>query len=405
VIKSNLILKDNIHLKNFNVETKKKFFKKLNKIFSQIKKDIQSNFKTLNVLNKNFKFNFKVQDLKKFKKYKTVAIIGMGGSILGSEAIYNFFQINIKKKFYFFNDLNENKILDFKKKENLSKVLFIIISKSGNTVETLSNFFALNIIKKNSKNIIIISEKKNNLLAVLAKKLNLFYVEHKDYIGGRYSVLSEVGMLPACIMGVNISKLRSKILNCLKDKNKIFLKNSTVKFAHLMQSKKYNNIIFLNYAPELEKFLYWCQQLVSESLGKKDMGFLPVISSAPKDHHSLLQLYLDGPKDKIFNIFNIKKKSKEKIKINKNIEFKSFLNKKKLSSIKDAQRKALIKTFTKNKIPFRIFQVESVNEEVLGKLFSYFIIETIIVAKLLNVDPFNQPAVEQVKIYTKEFLN
>ena len=150
--------------------------------------------------------------------------------------------------------------------------------------------------------------------------------------------------------------------------------------------------------------MYWCQQLIAESLGKKSKGFLPVISNVPKDHHSLLQLYLDGPKDKFFNILSLKKQFKERINIKYNRIVKSFLNKKKLSTVKNAQKKALIKTFIKKDIPFREFKIENLKEETLGKLFSYFIIETIIVGKLLNIDPFSQPAVEQVKNYTKKFL-
>ena len=185
-------------------------------------------------------------------------------------------------------------------KEIISKTLFIVISKSGYTVETIANSFALNIFKKNSKNIILVSERNNNEIFLLSKKLNLYFVEHKKNIGGRYSVLSEVGMLPAYLMGLNISKLRSKILECLKEKNKKFLKTNTIKLAILMQTKQIRNLIFLNYFPELEKFLFWSQQLIAESLGKRKKGVLPVISNVPKDHHSLLQLYLDGPKDKIF---------------------------------------------------------------------------------------------------------
>lgn len=281
----------------------------------------------------------------------------------------------------------------------------MIISKSGNTIETLSNAFALNIIKKNAKNIILITEKKNNILFSLSKKLNLFYVEHKNYIGGRYSVLSEVGIIPAYLMGINISKLRSKITDCLDMKNKSFLKKSAINLVNLINSKKCNNLIFLNYFPEIEKFLYWSQQLIAESLGKKNKGFLPVISSAPKDHHSLLQLYLDGPKDKLFNIFSFERQSKEKVIINKNIGLNSFINGKKLSTIKNSQKQALIKSFIKKNIPFSEFKIKSANEQVLGKLFSFFIIETIIICKLLKINPYDQPAVEQVKIYTKQLLS
>ena len=205
-------------------------------------------------------------------------------------------------------------------------------------------------------------------------------------------------------MGINIFKLRSKIQNHFIKKRQNFLKVSTVKIANLIMFKKVNNLIYLNYSPELEEFLYWCQQLIAESLGKKNRGFLPVVSNAPKDHHSLLQLYLDGPKDKIFYIFSHEKKFKEKVKLKKEFGLKSFLQNKNLSNIKKAQKKALIKAFIKNKIPFRVIEFKEINEEVLGELFSYFILETIIVGKLLNINPFDQKAVEQVKDYTKKLL-
>ena len=405
MINTNSFLRNNIQKKNLDTRLSKKLENKFDKVLLEIKEDLKKSDRTINVLDNKFIFNFKIRDLKKFKTFKTIAIIGMGGSILGVEAIYSFLKKKIKKKVFFFNDLDENKISCFKKNQKLSKVLFIIISKSGNTIETLSNTFSLSIIKKNSKNVIIISEKKNNILFSLSKNMNLFYIEHKDYIGGRFSVLSEVGIIPAYLMGINIFKLRSRILDSLSLKNRIYLKDHTTKLASLIKSQKFNDLIFLNYLPELEKFLFWSQQLVAESLGKQNKGFLPVISNAPKDHHSLLQLYLDGPHNKLFYIFSFEKKSLKKIKLNKNINIKSFLNKKRLSTIKQAQKNALIKTFKKKKIPFREFRIKEINEETLGKLFSYFIIETIIIGKLLNINPFNQPAVEQVKEYTKELLS
>jgi glucose-6-phosphate isomerase len=400
----NLNFKNNINPNKIKNGSINKLNKKFEKVFIEVKKEIKNKNETLNVLNNKFKFNFKLKSLDKFKKFNTIAIIGMGGSILGAEAIYNFFQAKIKKKIYFFNDLDENKITNFKKKNILTKVLFIIISKSGNTIETLSNTFALNIIKKNTNNIILISEKNNNLLFLLSKRFNMFYVEHNPFIGGRYSVLSEVGAIPAYLMGINISKLRSKALECLNLKNKIFLKNSAIKLTQLINSKMNNNLIYLNYAPNLEKFLYWCQQLIAESLGKKGKGLLPMISNCPKDHHSLLQLYLDGPKDKLFYIFSLEQKNKEIINFNKSLKIKNFLNKKKLSTVKHAQKKALIKSLLKNKNMFREFRINSQNEETLGQLFSYFIIETIIVGKMLNINPFNQPAVEGVKSFTNQLL-
>ena len=399
------MIKNNINSKYLNSNFSKKIHKKFEKIFIKINEDIKNTNKTLNVLDSKLKLNFRVKDLNKFRKFKSIAIIGMGGSILGAEAIYNFLEKKIKKKIYFFNNLDEKEIINFKKKRKLSKVLFIIISKSGNTVETLANTFSLNILKKKSKNIIIISEKKDNALIQLVKKYNLYYFEHKNYIGGRYSVLSEVGIIPAYLMGVNIDKLRSKTLFFLKGRNKSVLKDSTIKIANILNSKKLNNLIFLNYSPKLEKFLFWCQQLVAESLGKKNKGFLPMISSVPKDHHSLLQLYLDGPKDKIYYIFSMREKSKIIINSKNKIKINSFLNNKRMNNIKLAQKNALIKAFRKKNIPFREFHIEKNDEQFLGIFFSYFIIETVLIGKLINTNPFDQPAVEQVKKYTKQLLN
>ena len=403
MIKKNLFIKNNIQKKYLN-KSLKKLSKGFSKAISEINGDVQSSKKTLNVLSNKFNFNFKIKDLQQFKKFKTIAFIGMGGSILGAKAIHGFLNIKIKKKIYFFDDINSNKISNLKKKENLNQVLFLIISKSGNTIETLSNLFALNIVKNNAKNIILISEKKDNLLFTLSKKFNLFYIEHKNYIGGRYSVLSEVGIIPAYLIGINISKLRNNTLEFLKGIQKSFLKDSTVKLANLLKRKKIKNLIFLCYSAEIKEFLLWCQQLIAESLGKKGKGFLPVISNVPKDHHSLLQLYIDGPRDKLFYIFSCDNKKQEKLNIRKISNKINFLNSKSLNSIKFAQKNALIETFKKNNIPFREFKIKQINEEVLGRLFSYFILETVIIGKLTKINPYDQPAVEQVKIYTKKLL-
>ena len=272
-------------------------------------------------------------------------------------------------------------------------------------METISNFLSLNIIKKNAKNIILISEKGNNFIYNLSQKFNLFHIDHKKYIGGRYSVLSEVGIVPSYFMGINIFELRKNLRNYFKNK-KINLKSKTlISLASSISQKRFTNLIFLNYSPRIEKFLYWLQQLKAESLGKQGLGLFPVISNAPKDHHSLLQLYLDGPKDKIFYIFYSSENNKQKIKINKFYTNEKFLKNKTLSNIKNAQKNAIIKVFREKKIPFREFGINEFNEKTLGELFSFFIIETAILGKLLGINPFNQPAVERVKKITKKFLN
>ncbi len=398
IIYKNFIQKEFLNSKN-NKKENKKFFDILNNITLNLDSP-KSVFNSLRV-----KYNYKIKNLDKFKKFNTVVIIGMGGSILGSEAIYFFLKKKIKKDFIFLDNIDEDELQRIKNKKKLSKILFIIISKSGNTIETLSNIRALKIVKKRSKNIIIISEKKQNPLYLLSKKMKIFHIEHKDYVGGRYSVLSEAGMVPAYLMGLNIFSLRKNLFNHFKGRNKSFLKDSSTKLANILQSKKLNNLIFFNYVPQLNKFLYWNQQLIAESLGKRGKGFLPIISSAPRDHHSLLQLYLDGPKDKLFYVFSSDIDNKNKI--NSNILEKkfNFLNNKSLNQIKIAQKNAFLKTLKKKKIPFREFKIGDVSEQVLGELFSYFILETVIVGKLANINPFDQPAVEEVKVYTKKILS
>ena len=383
--------------------------KKINKKFSNILNNIVINLdkskNAFNSLSNQFKLSCKLKDLNKFKRFNTVVVIGMGGSILGAEAIYHFFKKKIKKEFLFLNNIDEEELKEIKDKKNLNKILFIIISKSGNTVETLSNIRALKIIKKGSKNIIIISEKKQNPLYLLAKKMKLFHIEHKSYIGGRYSVLSEVGLVPAYLMGVNVLRLRKNLLNHFSGKNKIYLKDNSTKLARILQKKKFKTLIFFNYVPQLNKFLYWNQQLIAESLGKKGKGFLPIISPAPKDHHSLLQLYLDGPEDKLFYVFGTDIGNKEKLNSNFLGKKLDFLNNKSLGQIKAAQKNAFLKSLKKKRIPFREFKIRDFSEKVLGELFSYFILETAIVGKLININPFDQPAVEEVKINTKRILS
>ena len=400
----NLLLKNNItknYFKN-NLYSKDKI--KLNKIIKNIFTSLDSKKNTIHILSKKFDIKLKQAKLKKFKNYKTIIIIGMGGSVLGARAIYSFLKSKISKKLIFLDSLDQLKIDKIKKNTNFKYSLFIIISKSGNTLETLinSNLFK---DKINYKNTIIITDKKDNLLNNFAKNKKILQIEHKSYIGGRYSVLSEVGLVPAYLMGLKIKPFRKNLLNIFNSKKNSILIDSVVKLAHIYNAKKINSLILLNYAPELEQFLYWCQQLMAESLGKEGKGILPTVSLAPRDHHSLLQLYLDGPQDKLFYIFS--SNLNKKMKINSNIFGKSFsfAENKELSEVKEAQKNALIRALKNKNIPFREFRINKITEEALSELFSYFILETVLIGNLIGVNPFNQPAVEEVKILTKNYLS
>ena len=273
----NLEVENNVKEKFLNNSLKKKLSKKCENIIQDMLIKINKKDNFYNIFYKNLKFNFSFRELKRFKKYKHIVIIGMGGSILSAEAINDFLKRKIIKKIYFLNDLNSESIFKLKKQKT-EKTLFIVISKSGNTTETLLNLVSLDILKKNSKNIIIISENKNNHLRLLSKQFNLFYVEHKSFIEGRYSIF---GSRYATIIfnGIKLNLLRKNLKKYFYGKEKKFLKESSVMLANILLRKKKRNLIFLNYEPSFEKFLYWCQQLIAESLGKKKTGFLPVISN------------------------------------------------------------------------------------------------------------------------------
>ena len=401
----NLIFKNFINQKYLYLKNNRNFKKKSKINIEKIQKKISLKNNIFFTFNKNFSYSFKFSELKKYKKFKNIVIIGMGGSILGAEAIHCWFQKRIKKNFIFINDIDNEKIKELNLKKQNFNTLYIVISKSGNTIETLSNLFALKLANKNKKNIIIISEKNKSSLFKFAKKMNLKHVEHKNFIGGRYSVLSEVGILPAYLMGINVKRFRKNLLNSFNKKYKSLLKKNSILLANLLIQKKFKNLILLNYSPRLNKFLCWYQQLIAESLGKEGKGFLPLISNVPKDHHSLLQLYLGGPKDKFFYIFSEPSKKDEVFNIPPDVEGLNFLSKKNLSKIKSAQKNALVKNFKKNNVPFKEIVIKEFNEETLGQLFSYFMIETVLVGMNANINPYDQPAVEQVKITTKEILS
>ena len=174
-----------------------------------------------------------------------------------------------------------------------------------------------------------------------------------------------------------------------------------INLTKIYKSKKINSLILLNYCPGLKYFLLWCQQLIAESLGKKGKGIIPIVSIAPRDHHSLLQLYLDGPKDKFFYIFSIKQN--KKIKRTKGL-FAEAINNSNIYNVLETQKNAMISILKNKKIPFISVDIKKRNEETLGELFSYFIIETVFLAESLGINPYNQPAVEQIKTLTKQNL-
>ena len=386
--------------KNFNHIPFDHKVKKKNQIY--LKKllnfnNLLKNYPLLKSFGKNYNYSFNKIKIKKLKKFNTINIIGIGGSILGTKAIFSFLKNKIRKNIFFYDNLNYDKI----EKSN-KKCLNIIVSKSGNTIETIINFNLISKNKKNNKNIFI-TETSNNILKNLGNKLKSDIIEHKNFIGGRYSVLSEVGMLPSELVGFKTEKFK-KLNQLIKNKN--FLNNLITNVSAIYNYTKIGktNSIILNYDERSDDFFRWYQQLTAESLGKDGKGILPLISTMPKDNHSLLQLYLDGPKNTFFTFFNVDEKNTEKFNSSILINKYSGNSIKTLNNLINIKNKAAQIVFKQKKIPFRSFQIFKRNEETIGELFCFFVLETILLAELLKINAFDQPAVELVKLQTKKLL-
>ena len=379
---------------NFSINLKNFYRKQHNeKIKKNLKNLLLNNNHVLKSLSSRYVNNYNIKKLKKIIGKNSVRLIGMGGSILGAQAIYNFLQNKIKKKFFFINNL------ETKHEAKKSKFANLIVSKSGNTLETISNVNIL--IKKKDKNIFI-TEKKNSYLFNLAQKLKAEIISHNNYIGGRYSVLSEVGMLPAELMGFNSNNFR-KLNELVKDKNFLKLLVSNVSSILYYLKKRSFNSIIINYDNKSNYLFQWYQQLVAESLGKKGKGIMPIISSMPKDNHSLMQLYLDGQKNNFFTFFYCRDKNSDKLN-SKLLSSHKYLKNIKIKDILLKQKNATENVFIKKKIPFRSFDLKFRDEKTIGQLFCYFILETILLGQALNVNPYDQPSVELIKKETKKLF-
>ena len=382
------MLTSNIKFSNFKEGLKNK------KIKNNLEEIIDGKNKIIETLSLDYLYAFNKKQLKKYRKFSNFRLIGMGGSILGTQTIYEFLKHKIKKNFLFVDNIQS------KKNKSKKKYTNIVVSKSGNTIETIVNSNIL--IKKNDKNIFI-TENKKNYLFLLAEKLKAEIIHHNNFIGGRYSVLSEVGMLPAELMGLNVNNFKQ--FNALV-KNKKFLNSLIANVSatlYFIKKNKFNSII-INYDEKSDSLFRWYQQLIAESLGKKNKGLLPIISTMPKDNHSVMQLYLDGFKNNFFTFFYVHEKNSYKINNNLVLNSKKYLKNKNLTQITYSQKKATENVFRRKKIPFRSFEIKKRDEKTLGELFCFFILETILIGKYLKLNPYDQPAVELIKKETKKIL-
>ena len=395
-----------------------KTLKSNTQIFNQILKEKDS-IGYYNLALQDFTFTKNKLDALNIK-VKNIAVIGIGGSTLGTSAIYNFLKYSkdTLKKLYFFESTDPIFLNASIKEIDLKDTLFIIISKSGTTIETISilkYISSLVLIDKN--NCIIITEEESKLsLFAKSKNISTFYIPSN--IGGRFSVFSNVGLIPLYLAGFDINS----ILKALEDTYYSFFNKEEFyeKLIHkartIVQYKnEYNINAIFSYSQLLESFNKWYIQLWGESLGKidffgKSQSLTPISLLGPIDQHSFLQLIIEGKEDKTVTFIKIKNFNDETVIPDISLEYLEnldFINGLKFSNLINEQANATI-TSLKNKhknLPLDVIELECINEYEISKLMFYYELLTSTVGSFLNINTYDQPGVELGKIILNNKLN
>ena len=401
-----------INFTNVNFEKDINLPENIQTLNNDIKK-ICNQLPALNIVKDVSLLDYTIEQTEKFKRNKkNFVVFGTGGSNLGARALINTLTKQ-PKNILFFDNIDPLFFQDEIINLDLNTTGFIIISKSGTTPETLSQFGSIiNIAREKNnldmlfKNCLVVTEFKDSPLFNIAKKNNCTLLEHKKDIGGRYSIFSNVGMIPAILAGLDVKKVHlgaSKVIE-----NSDFL--DTFKFAQIFKfcsSNNYFSNVMMTYSDGLTYFGKWYLQLWAESIGKKDRGITALHAVGTTDQHSQLQLYLDGPKDKFFTFIksNYHKKGLNIDTETMKEEAVNYLINKTMGDLMHAEQDATIDTFKLNNFKFREILLSEINEEAMGDLMANSIMETIAACIYFEVDPFDQPAVEQGKALTKKYLS
>ena len=380
-------------------------------------KEIQGVIKelpALKIVNKKELLNETIVEVNNYFIGKSnFVVFGTGGSSLGAKALINI-KKDSKKNIIFLDNIDPNSFAKTINNINLIETGFIIISKSGTTPETLSQFASLieifdqkkklNVLFKNT---LIITENKLSPLREIARINGCKIIDHEKNIGGRFSVFSTVGIVPSILAGLDVKKIYEGVLSILNEEDlSKFMKISKF-FCFQEKNKDLSQNIIMTYSDSLYYFAKWYLQLWAESIGKNGKGFTPIHAVGTTDQHSQLQLYLDGPKDKFF-IFITTNHNKEILKLHKKTmnDFGiNYLFNKSMGDLMQAEQQATIDTFKKNNFSLREIFIEEIDEFSIGEIMAISIIEVISTCMFLNVNPFDQPAVEQGKNLTKEYLS
>ncbi len=342
--------------------------------------------------------------------FSDLIIIGMGGAILNPMSITAFCNQKNHIKITYLYTIDFNEIQELEKELDYDKTAFLVISKSGETIETLTLFTTwLEKYKrsnvKNLKNYFyFITGKNNSTLRKTAKELNCIILEHDD-MNGRYATFSNVSLLPAIIAGIDVKDFCEGARHTLHT----FLSNGIhspvaigAKFLASMHFNEKNISVMFSHIYKMQSLLQWQAQILAESSGKKGKGITPIIAIAPIDYHSQLQLYLDGPKDKFFTLIYNQDLNKNDRKMQNNTDH--ILNYENLDYTSQVVYQTAFQMLKQYKLPIRTIILEKLSIKAIGSLMMYFMIETILFSKLINVNPFNQPSINQMKKLTSNLL-
>ncbi len=356
----------------------------------------------------------------KLSPFKRVVFLGTGGASLGAQVLVQLAGWGTVAgtpsgtQIDFLDNLSAYEMTAVLNPDTLSNTAFVAISKSGETAETLMQFScALTAIENAGLNrvehIICLTENKPNTLRQLAESLGLTVLAHNEKIGGRYSVFTNVGLLPAAIVGLNIENIRAgaaTALNIFFTKtlsDNIVLSGAARQISHAKAGRQIS--VLMPYDSRLEKLGLWFRQLWAESLGKKGRGTTPINALGPVDQHSQLQLYLDGPDDKFYTLIKTKTMlGPQAISGIGEKQALAWLHKRYLDELVQAHCKATYRVLLDHGRPVRLISLGVLDEKSLGVLLMNLMLETICAAHLLAVDAFDQPAVEQSKIIAKKIM-
>ncbi|MBW8310301.1 MAG: hypothetical protein K0M45_11835 [Candidatus Paracaedibacteraceae bacterium] len=348
----------------------------------------------------------------RFKRFKNVIVLGTGGSSLGGRALCDLAD-DPETTVHFYDNIDPHTFKRLFKKIDLKATGVIVISKSGSTAETLmQKMVCLQQWEAQSLPIkdhfLVITESADNAMRTLAQSYGIQTLDHPTDIGGRFAVFTLVGLLPALISGLNASQFRKGALDCLTSLDTALMEHPAVQGAFhqqilLNQGKTIS--VLMPYIDRLNTFALWYRQLWAESLGKNGKGTTPIAALGTVDQHSQLQLFLDGPKDKFFTIITTTHTDPE-FTITTNLDHSniSLFNQKTMGQLMVAEQQASIDTLKNNGCPLRHIHLDEVSEYTMGYMMIHYVLETLAMASLLDVNPFDQPAVEEGKILTRQYL-